>query len=130
MNTDWSQIFLLKHKKRLSRRKVQSFDILRQQAKRVHNMLPYFIWLRDLRIKYGITEFRINNCDETPCPVDEHCMFSWREKGTNTALVSKASNQNELTLFACVNADGKYLPPLLFFTDYRRRVAKGRVRVF
>lgn len=120
---DWVMSFLQRNKE-LSLRTPEKTSIARAMAFNRHNVSSFFGLLIELYDRYKFTASQIYNVDETgisTVPNKPSRIIATKGKKQVGAL-SSAERGTTTTAIVCMNAAGRYVPPLMIFPRARQNL--------
>ena len=125
----WLDLFLRRHKHRLSLRKPCGTSFSRALGFNRENVENFFKILEEAYDRYKFTATRVYNVDETGISfVQSKIPHVIGRKGKRQiAAITSAERGATITVIACMSASGNFVPPLVIFprTNMAQALMKG-----
>ena len=124
----WLDLFLRRHKQRLSLRKPYGTSFSRALGFNRENVENFFKILEEAYDRYKFTADRVYNIDETGLSiVQSKIPHVIGRKGKRQIAITSAEGGATITVIACMSASGNFVPPLVIFprTNMPQALMKG-----
>ncbi|XP_025837637.1 uncharacterized protein LOC112906837 [Agrilus planipennis] len=125
----WTDLFLNRHKDRLSIRKPCGTSYARALGFNKENVKKYFDLLETAYEKHNFTANRVYNVHETGLSIVQSKIphVIGRKGKRQIAAITSAERGSTITIIACMSAGGDYVPPLIIFprTNMTQTLMKG-----
>lgn len=125
----WVDLFLKRHKGRLSLRKTCGTSFARALGFNKENVQNFFTVLEEAYDKHKFTAERIYNVDETGLSIVQSKVAHviGRKGKRQIAALTSAERGSTITVIVCMSASGHFVPPLVIFprTNMAQVLMKG-----
>lgn len=120
---DWYKRFMSRHPE-LSLRKPEATSAARAMGFNKPVVMQFFNLLGDLMDRYKFTPDRLYNCDETgisSVPKSKAKIIATKGR-KQVGSITSAERGETVTVEMCMNAAGRYMPPLFIFPRQRSNI--------